>query len=457
MREISNTLWQAMLLVILVVFVFLQGWRPTLIPLLAVPVSLIGTFILFPAFGFSVNTLSLFGLVLAIGLVVDDAIVVVEAVEHHIEEGMSPRDATIRAMEEVGGPVVAIAHHPRVGVHPDRLHPGHHRPPLPAIRAHDRDIRHHLGVQRPLAQPGPLRDAAAAPGKGERGRLARFFGGFNRVFGRATEGYVGISRHMIHKSAVSFTLLGLFALGAFLLERRMPSEFLPEEDQGYVYVQMQLPNASSLQRTSAVARQVEDILGKTPGVKAYTSVIGFNLISTVFNTYSGFFFVNLKPWSERTRPEERFAAIRAHINSEVARIPEARIAAFPPPSIPGVGTSGGFTFVLEDRAGRPISFLAENVAKFMDAASKRKEITGLSTSFLASVPQIFINVDRDKVLKQGVNLTDVYQTLQCYMGGIFVNYFNRFGRQWQVYVEAEGEYRDPPRGSGTTSCATGTA
>ena len=444
MREISNTLWQAMLLVILVVFVFLQGWRPTLIPLLAVPVSLIGTFILFPVFGFSVNTLSLFGLVLAIGLVVDDAIVVVEAVEHHIEEGMSPRDATIRAMEEVGGPVVAIAIILASVFIPTAFIPGI-TGRLYQQFALTIAISVIISAFNALSLSPALCAMLLQPReKGERGPLARFFGGFNRMFGRATEGYVGISRHMIHKSAVSFTLLGLFALGAFLLERRLPSEFLPEEDQGYVYVQMQLPNASSLQRTSAVARQVEDILGKTPGVKAYTSVIGFNLISTVFNTYSGFFFVNLKPWSERTRPEEQFAAIRAHINAEASKIPEARIAAFPPPSIPGVGTSGGFTFVLEDRAGRPISFLAENVARFMEAASKRKEITGLSTSFLASVPQIFINVDRDKVLKQGVSLTDVYQTLQCYMGGIFVNYFNRFGRQWQVYVEAEGEYRDSP-------------
>ncbi len=171
-------------------------------------------------------------------------------------------------------------------------------------------------------------------------------------------------------------------------------------------------------------------------------MIGFSLQSTVVNTYSAFFFVNFKPWSERTRPEEKFGAIRAHINAELRKIPEGRAIAFSPPSIPGIGTAGGFTFVLEDRAGRDISFLSENVNKFMDAASKRKELAGLSTTFLPSVPQIFVKVDRAKALKQGVQLADVYRTLQCYMGGIFVNYFNRFGRQWQVYVEAEGEYRN---------------
>jgi hydrophobic/amphiphilic exporter-1 (mainly G- bacteria), HAE1 family len=442
MREISNTLWQALLLVILVVFVFLQGWRPTLIPLLAVPVSLIGTFILFPAFGFSVNTLSLFGLVLAIGLVVDDAIVVVEAVEHHIEEGMSPRDATLKAMEEVAGPVVAIAIILASVFIPTAFMPG-----ITGRLYQQFALTIAISVMISAFNALSLSPALCAMllrprEKQGRGPLARFFGGFNRVFGRATDGYVGISRHLIRKSGVSFIILACFAAGALLIGRRLPSAFLPEEDQGYIYVQMQLPNASSLQRTSEVARKVEDVLKNTPGVRTYTAVIGFNLRSTVYNTYSGFFFVTLQPWSERTKADESFDAIRSHLNRELAKIPEASAAAFAPPSIPGVGTSGGFTFVLEDRAGKDIAFLSDNVNKFMEAAGKRKELSGLSTTFLPSVPQIFVNVDRDKVLKQGVALADVYRTLQCYMGGIFVNYFNRFGRQWQVYVEAEGEYRD---------------
>jgi HAE1 family hydrophobic/amphiphilic exporter-1 len=449
MREIANTLWQALVLVIIVVFVFLQGWRPTLIPLLAVPVSLIGAFILFPAFGFSVNTLSLFGLVLAIGLVVDDAIVVVEAVEHHIEEGMSPRDATVLAMEEVGGPVVAIAIILASVFVPTAFIPGI-TGRLYQQFALTIAISVIISAFNALSLSPALCAMLLRP-KGEPGRgpVARFFAWFNRTFGRATDGYVGISRHLIHKSAVSFIILGCFALGAYFLGRQLPSSFLPEEDQGYFYVQMQLPNAASLQRTSEAARQVEKILKNTPGVRTYTAVIGLNLLGPVYDTYCAFFFVNLEPWSKRTSSSESFAAIRNHVTAEIAKIPEARAFAFPPPSIPGVGTAGGFTAVLEDRAGKPISYLAENVAKFMAAASKRKEITGLSTTFLANVPQIFVNVDRDKVLKQGVAISDVYQTLQCYMGGIFVNYFNRFGRQWQVYVEAEGEYRDTPEKLGS--------
>jgi HAE1 family hydrophobic/amphiphilic exporter-1 len=443
MKEISNTLWQALLLVILVVFVFLQGWRPTLIPLLAVPVSLIGTFMLFPLFGFSVNTLSLFGLVLAIGLVVDDAIVVVEAVEHHIEEGMSPRDATIRAMEEVSGPVIAIAVILAAVFVPTAFIPG-----ITGRLYQQFALTIAISVMISAFNALSLSPALCAmllrpkDKNAQVGPLGRFYAWFNRGFGRVQAGYVSFSKHLIQKSVISFIVLGCFAVAAYFLGRQLPSSFLPEEDQGYIYVGLQLPNASSLQRTSEAARKVEEIMKNTPGVKTYTSVIGFSLLSTVYNTYSGFFFVNLKPWSERTNEDETYAAIKAHLTRELAKIPEARAFAFSPPSIPGVGTAGGFTFVLEDRAGKDVAFLADNLGKFMTAARARKELSGLSTTFLPSVPQVFVKVDRDKVLKQGVVLADVYRTLQCYMGGIFVNYFNRFGRQWQVYVEAEGEYRD---------------
>ena len=440
-KEISNTLWQALLLVILVVFVFLQGWRPTLIPLLAVPVSLIGTFILFPAFGFSVNTLSLFGLVLAIGLVVDDAIVVVEAVEHHIEEGLSPRDATLKAMEEVGGPVVAIAIILAAVFIPTAFIPGI-TGRLYQQFALTIAISVIISAFNALSLSPALCAMLLRPKGQNRGPLGGFYSWFNRAFGRVQEGYVGISRHLIRKSAMSFVLLALFAAAALWFGKKLPTSFLPEEDQGYVYVGLQLPNASSLQRTSEAARKVEEIVKATPGVKSCTSVIGFSLLSTVYNTYSAFFFVNFKPWSDRTSETEHFDTIRARLNRELSKIPEGRAFAFSPPSIPGVGTAGGFTFVLEDRAGRDVAFLASNGGKFMAAAAKRPEITGLSTTFLPSVPQVFVNVDRDKVLKQGVALGDVYKTLQTFMGGAFVNYFNRFGRQWQVYVAAEGEYRN---------------
>ncbi len=443
MREISNTLWQALLLVILVVFVFLQGWRPTLIPLLAVPVSLIGTFILFPLFGFSVNTLSLFGLVLAIGLVVDDAIVVVEAVEHHIEQGMSPRDATLRAMDEVSGPVVAIAIILAAVFIPTAFIPGI-TGRLYQQFALTIAISVIISAFNALSLSPALCAMLLRPKTKEPGVLGRFYTWFNKAFLHVQERYVSGSRLLIRKSAISFLVLGCFALAAYFLGRKLPTAFLPEEDQGYVYVGLQLPNASSLQRTSEAARKVEDILIHTPGVKTTTSVIGFSLLSTVYNTYSAFFFVNFKPWSERSDPQESYEAIKAHITKALSKVTEGRAFEFAPPSIPGVGTAGGFTFVLEDRAGRDVAFLAENVNKFMEAARARKELANLSTTFLPSVPQVFVDVDRDKVLKQGIPLADVYRTLQCYMGGTFVNYFNRFGRQWQVYVEAEGEYRDTP-------------
>ncbi len=439
-REISGTLWQALVLVILVVFVFLQGWRPTLIPMLAVPVSLIGTFAFFPMFGFTLNTLSLFGLVLAIGLVVDDAIVVVEAVEHHIEEGLSPRDATLKAMSEVSGPVVAIAIILCAVFVPTAFIPGI-TGRLYQQFALTIAISVAISAFNALSLSPALCTLLLRPRKEVGGPLGAFYRVFNRWFGRANDGYVSFSRQLIRKSVIAMIVLAIFAGAAGWFGGRLPSAFLPEEDQGYLYVGLQLPNASSLQRTGEAARKVEDVLAKTPGVQAYTSIIGFSLLSTVTNTYSGFFFVNLKPWSERKDKAEQLQAIKDHLTSELKKIPDGTAFAFSPPSIPGVGTAGGFTFVLEDRSGKDIAFLNDNLNKFMDAAKKRPELTGLSTTFLPSVPQVFVQVDRDKVLKQGVNLGDVYKTLQCYMGGVFVNYFNRFGRQWQVYLEAEGEYR----------------
>jgi len=442
MREISQTLWQALLLVVLVVFIFLQGWRATVIPLLAVPVSLVGTFILFPAFGFSINTLSLFGLVLAIGLVVDDAIVVVEAAERHIEEGLSPRDAALKAMDDVAAPVVAIAIILAAVFVPTAFIPGI-TGRLYQQFALTIAISVIISAFNALSLSPALCALLLRPRKASGGPLNRFYDAFNRMFKRATNGYVGVSRVLIHKSIVGVLLLVAFAVAAGWFGRYLPSTFLPVEDQGYIYVQLQLPNASSLQRTAAAAAKVEDVLAHTPGVKNYTSVIGFNLFSTVYNTYSAFFFVNFKPWAERTSPEEKIERIQAHIDRELRKIPDGNASSFSPPSIPGVGTAGGVTFVLEDRAGRDISFLNDNLTKFMAAAKKRPELDPrkLSTTFLPTVPQVFINVDRDKALKQGVSLPDLYRTLQCYMGGIFVNYFNRFGRQWQVYVEAEGQYR----------------
>jgi HAE1 family hydrophobic/amphiphilic exporter-1 len=228
----------------------------------------------------------------------------------------------------------------------------------------------------------------------------------------------------------------------------VPSSFLPDEDQGYAYVNLQLPNSASLERTSQAAVQIEKILADTPGVKYTTSVVGFSLLSFVRTSYNAFFVVTLKPWDERTSSAEQFQAIKAHLNQQLSKLPAGIAFSFSPPAIPGVGTAGGFTFILEDRSGGSIQFLSQNLNTFLDAARKRPEIASLSTTFLPSVPQKFVDVNRDKVLKQGVNLSDVYRTIQAFMGGYFINYFNRFGRQWQVYIEAESEDRASPENVG---------
>jgi hydrophobic/amphiphilic exporter-1 (mainly G- bacteria), HAE1 family len=438
--EIVHTLVEAIVLVIIVVFLFLQGWRATLIPLLAVPVSLIGTFAVFPLLGFSINTLSLFGLVLAIGLVVDDAIVVVEAVEHHIEHGLSPKDAAFKAMEEVSSPVIGIAVILAAVFIPTAFIPG-----ITGRLYQQFAVTIAVSVMLSAFNALTLSPALSAlllrPKKPTKGPLGKFFQWFNRWFNRATDGYISWCRVLITKVGFSLLLLLGFTVMAGLLGMKLPASFLPDEDQGYVFVALQLPDASSLQRTGASAKTVEDILMKTPGVDHVTTVNGFNMISGAQNTYSAFFWVTLKEWSERKATEEQYAAIKAHIGAELQRLPAGISVAFSPPAIPGVGTSGGVTFMLEDRSGHDVQYLADNVAKFMQAARKRPELASVFTTLLPSVPQVFVRVERDKILAQGVNLSDVYQTLQAFMGGTFINYFNRFGRQWQVYIQAEGDYR----------------
>src|SRR5438874_144312 len=440
LKEIILTLFIAIVLVILVVYLFLQGWRATLIPLLAVPVSLVGAFIFFPLFGFSINTLSLFGLVLAIGLVVDDAIVVVEAVERHIEDGMSPQAASLRAMEEISGPVVGIALVLSAVFIPTAFIPG-----ITGRLYQQFAITIAISVLISAFNALSLSPALAAlllrPREKSRGLLRRFFDWFNRTFERATNGYVKVCGALIRKSAVALVMLGAFAAAAAFFSHKVPSSFLPDEDQGYLYVNLQLPSAASTERTERVARKIESILANTPGVESTTSVVGFSLLSFTRSTYNAFFWVTLKPWDDRKSREEQFQVIKARLNRQLSQIPEGIAFDFSPPAIPGVGTSGGFTFVLEDRAGKDVQFLASNLNTFLAAARKRPEIGSVNTTFLGSVPQQFIDVDRDKVIKQGVAINDVYRTVQAFMGGLFINYFNRFGRQWQVYIEAEGEYR----------------
>jgi len=440
-REILVTLLETVLLVALVVFLFLQSWRATLIPLLAVPVSLIGTFVLFPFLGFSINTLSLFGLVLAIGLVVDDAIVVVEAVERHIEEGLTPKDATLAAMKEVTAPVVSVAVILAAVFIPLAFTGG-----ITGLLNRQFALTIAVSVLFSAFNALTLSPALSAlllrPRPERKGVLAGFFGGFNRWFGRANDGYVKASAFLARKAVVGIAILAGFTVLTVLAGKKVPAGFIPEEDQGYFFLNVTLPDAASLERTDAVCRKIDAILAATPEVQSYNTIAGFSILSYSSATYSGFYFVSLKNWSERPGAKHTVDAVIARINGQLAgQVNEAIAFGFPPPAIPGLGASGGFSMWIQDRSGADVPFLAKNLNAFIAAARKRPEVGSINTVWRASVPQIYADVDRDKVLKQGISLSSVYQTMQAFMGGGYINQFNRFGRQWRVYLQAEGDQR----------------
>jgi hydrophobic/amphiphilic exporter-1 (mainly G- bacteria), HAE1 family len=439
-REMVKTLVEALGLVILVVYLFLQSWRATLIPLLAVPVSLVGTFILFPLLGFSINTLSLFGLVLAIGLVVDDAIVVVEAVERYIQKGLEPKEATLKAMKEITGPVIGVALVLASVFVPTAFIPG-----ITGRLYQQFAVTIAVSVIISAFNALTLSPALCAlllrRREETKGPSGKFFTWFNHLFGRATEGYVRVAALFIRRSGIALALLLSFAAGAFLFAKRIPTSFLPDEDQGFFYVNVQLPKAASLQRTDAACQKIESILHQTPGVRYVTTTIGSSLLSGVQSTYSGFLFVTLAPWEERKQKDEHYQEIKARLNRELTVLPEAVAFAFSPPAIPGAGASGDISFVLEDRSGGDTELLTNNIDGFIASARKRPEFAQINTTFLPHVPQVYVDVDLERTLKQGVAVSDVYETIQTFMGGAFINYFNRFGRDWQVYVQAEGTYR----------------
>jgi HAE1 family hydrophobic/amphiphilic exporter-1 len=402
---------------------------------------LIGTFALFPMLGFSINSMSLFGLVLAIGLVVDDAIVVVEAVERHIEEGKSPREATLAAMKEVTAPVVSVAVILAAVFIPMAFMGG-----ITGLLNKQFALTIAVSVLFSAFNALTLSPALSAmllrPRKESKGPLGRFFAAFNRWFGRANTGYVRASRFLVRKSVVGLALLAGFTVLAVVAGKRVASGFIPSEDQGYFFMNVQLPDASSLERTDAVSRKIDAILAATPEVESSNAIVGFSLLSYSSSTYSGFYFVSLKPWSERGGAEHTDQAVIARLNRELyGKINEATAFAFPPPAIPGLGNAGGFSMWIQDRSGADVPFLQKNLEAFMAAARKRPEVGSINTVWRAAVPQIYAEVDRDKVLKQGVNLSSVYQTMQAFMGGAYINQFNRFGRQWRVFLQSDGAQR----------------
>jgi hydrophobic/amphiphilic exporter-1 (mainly G- bacteria), HAE1 family len=440
LNEIVQTLLIALVLVVIVVFIFLQGWRATLIPTVAVPVSLIGTFTFFPFLGFSINPIALMGMVVAIGLVVDDAIVVVEAVERHIEHGLPPREATLAAMDEVANPVVGMSLVLSSVFLPTVFIPG-----ITGRLYQQFAVTIAISVLLSAFNALSLSPALAAlmlrPRKPVGGPLGVFYRGFTRWLVRGTEGYVRVCFGLIRKAFVAMLVLGLLAVAALVISRQLHGGFLPQEDQGYLYVNAQLPNAASIQRTDEAGLEIQKMVRQIPGVENCTAAAGFSMLSFVRNTYSGFFFVKLKPWSERLGSDQTAPAILDHINDALTQLSQGIAFGFSPPTIPGIGTASGVTLVLEDRGGNEPAYLAKQTSAFIAAAQKRPEVERIFTTWLTNVPQVFVHVDRAKVLSQGINIADVYQTLQAFMGGLFVNYFNRFGRQWQVYVEADPAFR----------------
>ncbi len=448
-ESIFHTFLEAVVLVTLVVFIFLQNLRATIIPLLTVPVSLIGTFIFFPLLGFSVNTLSMFGLVLAIGIVVDDAIVVVEAVMHHIEHGMSPRDATVQAMKEVSAPVVGIALILSAVFIPVAFIPG-----LTGQMYQQFALTIAISVLLSAFSALSLSPALAAmllkPAKPATGiLLGKFFGGFNKIFERTTNGYVKGAQILVRRSILTIGIVVLVAVGAGLFGGALPAGFIPEEDQGIFGINVTLPPAASLERTSAVLAQVEEILGKTEGVESYQTIGGYGVVTSTYQPNFGTIFIRLKPWDERHGAENHVRGFMGRIQAQVARIPDAVIFPFNIPTISGFGASAGFNFLIQDRSGSmSVERLGELSRQFSEAARKRPEIGNIFTSFDPRYPQVKVELDREKARKLGVPVNEAFQALSASLGGSYVNDFNRFGRLFRVYVQSEADYRSKPEDIG---------
>jgi hydrophobic/amphiphilic exporter-1 (mainly G- bacteria), HAE1 family len=447
-HEILKTFVEAIILVTLVVFIFLQNIRATFIPLLTVPVSLIGTFIFFPMLGFSVNTLSMFGLVLAIGIVVDDAIVVVEAVMHHIEHGLDPRAATIQAMKEVSGPVIGIALILSAVFIPVAFVPGLTGRMYQQF-ALTIAISVLLSAFSALSLSPALSVLLLKPARPMRGPLGVFFRGFNRGFDWVTGGYVGVARLLVRRAFVTILLVGVVILGAGLLGRQLPAGFIPDEDQGLLGVNVQLPPGASLERTGAVLTRVEEIVAKTKGVDSLATIGGFGLVSNTYQPNFGTVLVRLKPWEERHDPAEHVRGILARLQQEFRAIPEAIVFPFNIPTISGFGASAGFKFLLQDRSGTlAVEELGAETRKFIAAARQRPELANLFTSFDPNYPQVKVDLDRDKARKLGIPINDVFQAMSAALGSSYVNDFNRFGRLYRVYVQAEADYRRRPQDIG---------
>jgi len=440
-HEILKTFVEALILVVVVVFIFLQNLRATIIPILTIPISLIGTFIFFPLLGFSLNTLSMFGLVLAIGIVVDDAIVVVEAVIHHLEHGLKPREATIKAMEEVSAPVIGIALILSAVFVPVALLGG-----LVGSMYKQFALTIAISVLLSAFNALSLTPALCAmllkEPKPMRGPLGAFFRGFNKVFDVTTKGYVSVSTLLVRRGILTIGIIALVILGAVSLARVIPAGFIPDEDQGILGVSVQLPPGASLARTSDLLKKVEDILGKTKTIESFQTVGGYGAVTNTFQPNYGTLFARLHPWEERPHKDEKVSAIMTQLAKQFANIPEAVIIPFNIPTLSGFGAASGFNFLIQDRSGTmSIEQLGEQARKFLLAGRQRPEFGSLFTSFDPNYPQVKVDLDREKARTLGVPVNEAFQTLSSAMGGTFVNDFNRFGRLYRVYVQAEAADR----------------
>jgi HAE1 family hydrophobic/amphiphilic exporter-1 len=440
-HEILKTFVEALILVTLVVFIFLQNVRATIIPMITIPVSLIGTFIFFPMLGFSLNTLSMFGLVLAIGIVVDDAIVVVEAVVHHLEHGLSPKEATTQAMKEVSAPVIGIALILSAVFVPVAMLGG-----LVGSMYKQFALTIAISVLLSAFNALTLTPALCAmmlkQPRPMRGPLGVFFRGFNRVFDVTTNGYVHVSHLLVRRGILTIAIVAVVIVGAGFFARQIPAGFIPDEDQGIFGINVQLPPGASLTRTSAVLKKVEEILAKTEAIDSYQTIGGYGLVTNTYQPNYGSLFVRLHPWKERKSAELKVKSIMARLQGEFADIPEAVVFPFNIPTLSGFGAASGFNFLIQDRSGTmTVEQLGEQTSKFIAAGRVRPELGNLFTSFDPNYPQVKVELDREKARTLGVQVNDVFQTMSSAMGGAFVNDFNRFGRLYRVYVQADAADR----------------
>jgi len=436
--EIIQTLFIALALVILVVYVFIQDWRAALIPTIAIPVSLVGAFIVFPLIGFTVNVLSLLGLVLAIGIVVDDAIVVVEAVQVKIEEGLDPKAATTEAMSEVTAPVIATTL-VLVAVFIPVAAMGGITGSLYKQFAITVAVSVCFSSANALTLSPALCSLLLRKRKPSRGLLGIFFRGFNKVFDKSTDAYMTLASTVARKIPRGLTFILVVTVGLVALGRILPGGFMPEEDMGYFFVNIQLPDAASLQRSDAVTKKVEGIIGQYEEVEFITAAAGYSMLSGSMSSNAAFVFCALEDWSEREKTAKEVVQL---LNKDLqSAVIEAQAFAFGPPAIPGLGSGSGFTLMLQDRAGNTPDYLANQANQFMQAAMQRPEIGSVFTTFRANVPQRYMDINKDKALKAGIALDDIYTTVGAFLGGSYVNDFNRFGRLYKAYIQAEPEYR----------------